>query len=293
MPPPSEFKGLYAIGRQGTISKMDAGELDDDPRGILFLMEPPSKRFKYVMGIDPTQGITGWSRYSRHKADLRTNNGAIEVIRAGYTVEKAGLRLRLPDIQVAEFAAPLDPEELGNVANLIGRIYAGEEEDQCECIIETYPGPGGLTMRQMAALGYTNFWKWQYYADLIPGEKKNAVGWTATQKTLRDLWVKCSRHLCRKEAKIYSPWLVEEYADARLDETRGYAVSPNNDQGHGDRLRAFNLCLWASNRWEMDIERTYEQVSGSVIQPDWQQTDLSDAEIEDRMGAVWDRLWEQ
>jgi len=32
-----------------------------DPRGILLMWHPPRKGAKYIMGGDPTQGITGWS----------------------------------------------------------------------------------------------------------------------------------------------------------------------------------------------------------------------------------------
>jgi hypothetical protein len=40
-------------------------DLSQDPRGVAWMWEPPRKNAAYVMGIDPTVGITGWSRHSR------------------------------------------------------------------------------------------------------------------------------------------------------------------------------------------------------------------------------------
>src|SRR5207253_5540499 len=48
------------------------------------------------------------------------------------------------DVQVAEFAAPCDAVEIARVANVLGRIYAGDAEDQCELVWEGWPGCGML-----------------------------------------------------------------------------------------------------------------------------------------------------
>ena len=279
------FEPLFQIGRAGNMNRMDpVTEFDGDPRGIAWMMEPPLKSATYVMGIDPALGRTGWNRYSRVREDLKTNNGAIEIVRLGREYwDKEGNPQRTPDIQVCEFAAPIDPFELGFVANILGRLYAGAEEDQCEAILEVYPGPGGMTMRQMVDLGYTNLWRWQYYAELNPGQSKS-IGWNATSKSVRDLYVKATRHIILKRVQIVSPYLVEEYADARMNDAKGYAESPSNESGHGDRMRAFNLALWAGNKWDLEIERTQEQVTtGNVI--DYQASDMTMDEIYDAWGS--------
>jgi hypothetical protein len=244
------------------------------------------------MGIDPTEGITGWHRDARVREDRRTNNGAIEIIRLGreYWDEKLNCRAYTPDVQVCEYAAPIDAFEIGFVANILGRLYGGKDEDQCLCIMEVFPGPGKMTMRQMVDNGYTNFYIHQYYAEIVPTESKS-VGWTATQNSLRDLWLKVSRHINKKRVKMRSPWLVEEYADARMNLTKLYPISPNNESGHGDRRRAFDLALWAGNRWDAEVERTNEPIS-TVPEgfKDWQYTDMTPDQIREGWGEAMDRL---
>lgn len=288
--PLAAFPQLYSIGNVGQLERMDVAlEWDGDPRGIVFMREPPDKRHTYLCGIDPTLGRTGWSRANRVREDRKTNNGAIEIIRLGKEFYAAdGTPQRTPDVQVCEYAAPVDPFELGYVANLLGRLYAGDAEDQCECILEVYPGPGGMTMRQLVDLGYTNLWRWQYYADIEIGAA-NKSGWVASAKSLRDLWAKSLRHLVLRRVEVFSPYLVEEYSAARANDQKGYAESPNNESGHGDRMRAFNLALWAGNKWDMEVERTQEPVSTQKI-VSYQCTDMTWEEIQEAWGQQMDRM---
>lgn len=291
MPAPTSFPPLYSVGSAGTIDIMNPSlEYDGDPRGIAWLYEPPNRQYTYVMGIDPTQGRTGWNRFSRVKSDKRVNNGSIEIVRMGRQYfDPAGKPQHTRDIQVCEFAAPIDPIELGYVANLLGRLYAGKEEDQCMCIVESHPGPGVMTMRQLVDMGYTNLWRWQYYGDLVP-ESSKSVGWTATERSVRDLWIKSLRHLTLQRVLIRSPFLVEEYADARMNDVKGYAESPNNAKGHGDRMRAFNLALWAGNKWDMEIERTNETVSTQPQVTNFAASDMSLEQIQAAYEDMMDRM---
>src|SRR5581483_3290707 len=115
---PSEFR----IGGRQIIERIDDGsDIDGDPRGVVFLYEPPNPRSRYILGCDPTQGRTGWSRYNRSEDDAKIDNGAIEVIRIGRgEPDTPGF---IPDTQVAEFAAPVDPYDLAGVVNVLGRLY--------------------------------------------------------------------------------------------------------------------------------------------------------------------------
>jgi hypothetical protein len=61
----SSFPDLYTIGHAGSLEKMDTREFDGDPRGIVWVWEPPNRGAQYVMGVDPTVGRTSWTRYSR------------------------------------------------------------------------------------------------------------------------------------------------------------------------------------------------------------------------------------
>lgn len=278
--PPRIFPDTYTIGQSGKFDKMTSDEYDGDSRGILWLWEPPRRDSTYIMGVDVAVGRTGWNRYARRKDDTKTDNGAIEIIRMG--------KFGAPDRQVAEYAAPVDPFELGDICNLIGRMYAGTEDDQCKAIIEVSPGPGFGTLQRMLEHGYTNHFRWEYYAD-SPASKTNSVafGWHATNRTNRDLWVKASRHINLRNAVIRSPWLAEEYADCRMNLDKQYAENPG---GHDDRVRAFNLAIWCANGWSMNIERTAEIVSNDNTPIEWQATDMGLDEIMSGWANMLDKM---
>lgn len=271
----SHFPDLFTM-KAGRLDKMLPAEYDGDSRGIVWLWEPPNRGATYVMGVDPTVGRTGWNRYARIKEDSKTDNGAIEIIKVGKNGNK--------DTQVAEYAAPVDAFDLAYMINLLGRLYAGQDEDQCKCIIEVFPGPGAGTLQQCLELGYTNHFHWEHYGDSAATPTR-ALGWHASPRTNRDLWVKASRHLVLGQVVIRSPWLVEEYADCRMNVEKSYAENPG---GHDDRVRAFNLALWVANSWSMNIERTLEKVA-TVEQPDWQHSDMSLDEIREGWNDIFDR----
>ena len=271
------FPALFNVVHAGKLEQMHPSEWDGDPRGIVWMWDAPYKGSTYVIGVDPTVGRTGWNRYSRVREDAKTDNGAIEVIKVG----KEGRR----DSQVAEYAAPVDAFDLAYVVNLLGRMYSGTDDDQCKVIIEVFPGPGSGTLQQCLELGYVNHFKWEYYGD-TPAQPTRSLGWHASNKTNRDLWVKASRHLVLQRCIVKSPWLAEEYANCRMDMERNYAENP---YGHDDRVRAFNLALWIANSWSMNIERTVEKVE--THEPvDWQGSDMSLDEIHETWNEMFDRL---
>lgn len=272
----SHFPELYTIGNAGRIDKMDPREYDYDPRGIIWMWEAPSKSHRYVLGCDPTVGRTGWNRFARVKEDAKTDNGAIEVLRIG----KDGK----PDAQVAEFAAPIDAFDLGYVINLLARLYAGDEEDSCKVIIEVFPGPGAGTLQTVLELGITNLFRWEYYGDTVATPTR-ALGWHASNRTNRDLWVKAARHLVLQHCIVRSPWLVEELSDARLNVDKQYAENPG---GHDDRVRAFCLALWVANSWTVNLDRVTEKVVANEV-PDPQCSDSTLDEIRSQWDSVFDR----
>jgi hypothetical protein len=273
----SHFPSIFTVGRVGHLDKMNPDEWDGDPRGIVWIFEPPFSGNTYVLGCDPTVGRTGWNRFARVKEDAKTDNGAIEVIKVGKNGKK--------DVQVAEYAAPVDAFDLAYVVNVIGRLYAGTDEDQCKVIIEVFPGPGAGTLQQCLELGYTNHFRWEYYGDTIATPTR-AMGWHASNRTNRDLWVKASRHMVLQRVIVKSPWLVEELADARMNIEKNYAENPG---GHDDRVRAFCLALWIANSWSMNIERTQEKI-GTAEAVDWQLSDMGLEEIYEGWNATLDRM---
>lgn len=266
------MSAVYQVGQQGRIAPADEFQIDSDPRGLLFLIEPPNPSATYVMGIDPSVGIVNWDRLLRSQDDIQTDNGAIEILRVGRS--EPGLPDFIPDRQVAEFAAPVDPETLADVANLLGRIYAGNSEDgQCLSIIEVYPGPGLLTLRRMIERhGYTNQYIWRNQWDALVAKTTSYYGWTANTKTVRDLWIKCSRHVQKGGVRVSSPWLVEEWADCEMDPNKMYAKAMYGS--HDDRVRAINLSIWAAHDWSFDVETQVETVQGGPA-AEWQASDCT------------------
>ncbi len=154
-------------------------EIERDPRGILFMWEARKRGAKYIIGMDSSEGITGWSRATRTADDYKVDNGVIEVFeiagqRTPLWKEDANgnkipdvdpitrqQRIHFRDVQVAEFAAPCDAVEIARIANIIGRIYAQDDEDQAELIWESWPGCGMLTTQELLRLGYGNLWRWE------------------------------------------------------------------------------------------------------------------------------------
>jgi len=260
------------LGKLGDLIPMK--NLDRDPRGIVFIHEPPNPSSTYFMGVDPSKGITGWSRELRSRDDLRVDNAAIEIVKKSKGDE--------PDLQVCEYAAPIDPYDLAVYVNALGRMYGGNEEDgQCLCIPEVWPGPGLPTLRELInRFGYTNIYVWRYVDSLRPKLTTN-LGWTSTEKTVRDLWIRGTRHIVQERINLFSLPLIEEMTDCEEDPIKmmGKAIYGKHD----DRVRALLLAIWAAHDWSLEVETL--PTSDLSLQPkvNWQASDISI----DRMNEEW------
>jgi hypothetical protein len=275
-----EFQHAFHVSGNSFLRTRESDEaVNGDPRGLLLVWEEPKHWAKYVMSADPTEGITNWSRGSRREDDYKTDNGVIEIFRPNAikmplfkngkpVMDKATgtQQFVMRDLQVAEFAAPVDAVELSRVANVMGRMYAGEESDQCEFVYESYPGPGPLMTQELIRLGYGNLWQWQQFANTV-AEDTNIIGWQATPRSTRILWTRARMHLMSRRAKLMSPWAVEEYANAVVDMQKMAAKASYGV--HDDRLRACNLAFWVGHRWTDNPERTNEPVT-ERLDVDWQ-----------------------
>ena len=259
---------LYVADSSLVTSEEPWTEAEDDPRGLVLMWEAPSRHAKYIMGVDPTEGITGWSRATRTEGDDKIDNGAIEIFRVDGDFELMfkdykGVRIpdyepgskrqkrRWKDVQVCEFAGPVDAVEIARIANALGRIYAGEEEDSCELIWEAWPGPGLLTTQELLRLGYGNLWMWEYI-DAV-AEETNRPGWRSTPTSQRMLWYRSRRHLMGGHAVIRSPWLRGELSTAEIDITKMRAKAAHGY--HDDRMQAASMCFWAGHKWTYDTDR--------------------------------------
>lgn len=255
-----------------------AESIANDPRGIVHVWEEPKQHARYIIGCDPSVGITGWRRDLATDGDHKTDNSAIEVFRVDAIrapVMKDGKpeidpitkapKFYYRDLQVAEFFAPIDAVEAARVCNLLGRIYAGDAEDQALLIHEAYPGPGVLTTQELLRLGYANLWYWETIADSV-AEQTNSVGWHSNMNTQKILWYRSRRHLLERHAKIQSQWLLAEYANAVIDIEKMRARAAYGF--HDDLIQAANMAFWAGHSWVYDVERTWEPVTQTgVVEP--------------------------
>lgn len=253
-------------------------EVKRDPRGILLMFEPPQKGHKYIMGLDSSEGITGWSRATRASDDKKKDNGAIIIYDVSAMTrlcwkEENGQkvpdidphtkrqRVRYLDVQVAEFAAPCDAIEIARIAFILGNIFRSDDEDQCELIWEGYPGCGMLTTQELIRLGYANLWHWEHIADVA--EETQALGWRSNFESLKILWYRSRRHLMQENVVIRSKWLREEYASAEVDVRKARAVGSRGS--HDDRFMASNLALWAAHKWTYNLESERQELSETPV----------------------------
>ena len=276
----------YRLPRCGSINPLaadDPNHREIDPRGLIKLWEPPRRRARYVMGVDASAGILHWDRYHRNDEDLTTANGAIEVIRCGDGQIT-------PDIQVAEYAAPIDAEDLADVVALLGRLYAGSSDyGEALCIIEVWPGPGLLTQRRLINhYDYTNLFRWEYLDSIIP-KATNSLGWTSNTKTLQMLWSRFSRHMGKKLLKIRSNHLMDEIADLQNLPGKTFP-QPAGEMAHDDRVRAMSQAIWASHGWGPgeDIPER-ESITRDTHKINWQASDIT----EEAMFEEWEEQFQR
>lgn len=242
---------------------------DDDSRGIVWQWEKPSAYANYVVSCDPSYGVAGWQRELRTDADLKTDNCAVEVIRCGS-----------PNVQVAEYAAPIDAEDAATVVNFLGRMYAGANEDgQALAIVEVQPGPGLLTQRDLInRYGYTNLFPWQYLDSMAP-KLTPSYGWYSSRQSRQMLWIRGTRHINKKKLTINSPWLVEEMTDCERDNFLAF-TSRAQWGAHDDRIVAILMAIWAANQWSFDNEAPEQERPIESTLPDYQRSAISLEDME-------------
>lgn len=247
---------------------------DEDERGILWVYEEPRQYATYVVSIDPTVGRPGWSREFRTEADLDTDNAAIEVFRAGHGGQ--------PDVQVAEYAAPVDAIDIAPIVATIGQIYAGSHEDGQALIIGEVTGPGAVTLRELVdRYQYSNLWQWTQWGSAAV-RRTQQFWWYSSRSSNKDLWMRGLHHIQKYRCHLQSKWLIEEMADCVAD---AYLLIGEARYGrHDDRVMAMLFNLWALHDWSTreDIEPLERPVDTTA--PKWEASDIS----YDQMVSDWD-----
>lgn len=289
----------YHVGPVGFFSLPEYFDPSIESRGVIWCWELPSRTHTYVIGGDPTVGIPGWNLQNRNPDDRSTDNGAIEVIRLGKRrpVEEKGKEVRYvqePDVQVAEYAAPVDPITYAAVLNAMGKLYRGSADDEgCLINFEVGPGPGIAVFPELySRWGYTNLFQ-QPYLD-SPRPKRNIdMGFWSTQQSKQLLWTKGVRHIWLGGFQCHSPWLLEEMVDANSE--RFVFKKRSNGPQHDDRWTALLLALWAAHSWTMDLEdaeRTAVEPIATTV-PDYQRQLISSPAAVAAMEERWQEILEE
>lgn len=235
-------------------------------RGYVWLFESPQAGQAYVIGVDPTFGITGWTPELTTDEDLNIDNAVVSVWRIGRDGR---------DYQVAEYAAPIDVYELASVVNGLGRLYSGNNEmGQAHVIVEVYPGPGWPTEQSLIHhYGYINYYRPKYINTLTP-EYGKGIGWQAGPKQVRDLAIFTRKHVAAGKLVIRSPWLLSEMQDCKLDSEK-FTIYAEGNGIHDDRVRAAALAWFAAHDFTTQIQIPESSKVVAHKSVNWQQSDMS------------------
>jgi hypothetical protein len=119
-------------------------------------------------------------------------------------------------VQVAEFAAPIDAEDLALYVYVLGRVFKGASEfDECLAVIENN-NTGILTIRKLQAqYEYVNLWQ----SDTSLGNTQtpkhtSGIGFFSGPSTVPLLHARSRSIVMRRDVEVRSQHLIKEYSDA-------------------------------------------------------------------------------
>lgn len=242
-------------------------------RGYVWLFESPQPGQVYVIGVDPTFGISGWAPELSTDEDLNTDNACVSVWRIGRDGR---------DYQVAEYAAPIDVYELAPVINGLGRLFSGNNEmGQAHVILEVYPGPGWPAEQSLIHhYGYLNYYR-PRYINTIDYAPTKGIGWEAGPKQVRDLSIFTRKHVNALKPVIRSPWLLSEMQDCQLHPEK-FTIYAEGTGIHDDRVRAASLAWMCAHDFNSQVqipEQSRVEIGGTPRS--WQQSDMTAEDLKD------------
>lgn len=249
--------------------------------GRLLIYEFPNDKARYVLGVDPAQG-------------LGADRSVVQVLRVG-TVER-------PDIQVAEFASDRHgPVDLAEIAAAIGRMYGGVE-DEALAVVELNSAGGGNTCQSDMRFkwGYGNLYVRKREVQLDAGYAPQ-FGWTSTPAKRRQLVYRGIQAFNSGDLVVNSPHTIEEMRDFQPEMSDAIAQAASGKKD--DRVMGLFMAYLGAHEDEwMSGEnvsrqrrvltatrqaRSNEQVvEETPIRRDWQNTPVT---FEDMM-ASWDDI---
>lgn len=283
-----QFEWLTGVGeRDRGMRPADLTISPDDPRGIVRIYEKPDKSARYKMGVDTAPGIPNWNRRMLQVGDRAKDNCAIEVVKVGMRGE--------PDVQVAEFIAPIDYVAAAPIVNWLGRLFHGRDPEMCEAIVETGPTSGeALQERLMNEYAYYNLYR---KANMATYNSSTSFGWVPNERSRLDLWYRTRPHISfvkrvevgtgesmqvvvRVKFVARSRYLVNtEMRNCEVDPKLMTAKAANGF--HDDAVRALQLGIYAAHDWQSfgEVSEAEMATVPRTARPDYQRGDMTREEM--------------
>jgi hypothetical protein len=294
------------------VGPVHESELDKDPRGFIwFWMLPDERPRNFIVSCDATGGIPNWQRAFREQSDINTDNGCVQVWLkepaaascetckgVGWLATSSrGVDSECPDcsargktggraVQCAEYAAPIDAEDIALYVWLLGRLYKTTSDfEECLAILETN-NTGILTIRALQNVyNYSNLYQSRAEGSAAP-KFTGGYGFTSGPSTVPLLHARSKIRLVKRDTVPKSKWLIKELSDAivKLHESgkERFWVPPGGGR-HDDRMTTAFLAWIAMFDWYESDDGTPGELSAPArALPDYAARDVS-AEDQNRL----------
>jgi len=261
------------------------------------IWEPPRRvgQRRYVIGVDVSDGL------GLGPDDPKHDRSVIQVMRAG-TIEQ-------PAEQVAEYVTnTVAPVDLAYRVQALGDYY--RDADGVEALVAIENNNHGLSTQDTLQLhlGYTHFYRWEYYDAADPSARYSTkIGWVTNARTRPILLDKFRTALTTRDEVTGLPDLVTHSAllhnELQDFQTDGALWEAEAARGaHDDALMAMAIAYYVGWRLQggetaplEDRRRRRSEQSARLLaaaqpgpKPDWRNTPSTTAEVEKYGGSHTD-----
>lgn len=259
---------IYTIDERYDLVPVRVPEKDQpDSRGLILMFEPPSPQHDYFGGADPAVGIANWSRHTKSKYDGKRDNSALQIVRRGF--------YGAPDVQVAEFAAPIFPQDFALYLYVLGRLFCGRNEEKQALMTIEVNNHGRYTQEELLhKYNYYNLYQRRTAAsnDGVNLDFSERYGWLTSASSIRELWTLGKKHISDGRFEAASNWLVTEMRHCQDDDvkykmsslTRGKAEGGDR---HDDRVYALLFALEGAHSLSYGMFTPPSPVTTSITLP--------------------------
>lgn len=207
---------------------------------FLLIWEPPSKRNRYIVSVDVSEGIG-------------KDRACIEILRVG-TIDRS-------DEQVAQWLSPyVDPIDLAAYIDLIGRFYGGVD-GQAEVVIEVN-GPGYGTQAELQRhYGYDNLFVWGREDQLDPDARSSSIGWVTNRRS-RSLMLHRYYHKIknknpmtgRPDYQVNSPFTLLEWGTFIAAPGEPFWLAEASEGNHDDTIMSGAIGINAAEQRRLETD---------------------------------------